>query len=88
MGCVVVMLHIHTSPLEPVIIIYMPIPEQVLKPQPQRNDLGHDTTHYKRDTSNFRPRFLDHSIGGGDTSIIVRTIVVTLALYGLYSLIS
>ena len=80
------MLHIHTAPLETIIIMYMPIPEQVLKPEPQRNDLGHDTTHYKRDTSNFRPRFLDHSIGGGDTSIIVRTIVCTLALYGLYSL--
>ena len=34
-----------------------------------------------------RPRFLDHSIGGGDSSIIVKTIIVTLALYGLYSLI-
>ena len=65
----------------------MPIPEQVLKPEPLRNDLGHDTTHYKRDTSHFRPRFLDHGIGGGDSSIIVKTIVVTLALYGLYSII-
>ena len=34
-----------------------------------------------------RPRFLDHSIGGGDSRIIVRVIVITLALYGLYSLI-
>ena len=80
------MLHIHKPPVEPVIIMCMPIPEQVLKPQSRVNDLGHDTTHYKRDTSNFRPRFLDHSVGGGDTSIIVRTIVVTLALYGLYSI--
>ncbi len=30
--------------------------------------------------------FLDHSIGGGDSSIIVKAIVITLALYGLYSL--
>ena len=80
------MLHIHKPPLEPVIIMCMPIPEQVLKPEPKRNDLGHDTTHYKRDTSHFRPRFLDHGIGGGDSSIIVKTIVCTLALYGLYSL--
>ena len=34
-----------------------------------------------------RLRFLDHSIGGGDSGIIVRVIVITLALYGLYSLI-
>ena len=65
----------------------MPIPEQVLKPASRVNDLGHDTTHYKQDTSHFRPRFLDHSMGGGDSSVIVKTIVVTLALYGLYSLI-
>ena len=31
--------------------------------------------------------FLDHSIGGGDSSVIVKAIVITLALYGLYSLI-
>ena len=78
--------HNKTPGLQSQLNINMPIPEQVLRPEPQRNDLGHDTTHYKRDTSHFRPRFLDHSIGGGDSSIIVKTIVVTLALYGLYSL--
>ena len=85
MGCVAVMLHIHTPPVDPVITMRMS--SYPIDPDPPRNDLGHDTTHYKRDTSHFRPRFLDHSIGGGDTSIIVRTIVCTLALYGLYSLI-
>ena len=30
--------------------------------------------------------FLDHGIGGGDSSIIIKTIICTLALYGLYSL--
>ena len=79
--------HIATPHENSLLNSHMPIPEQVLKPESRVNDLGHDTTHYKRDTSHFRPRFLDHSIGGGDSSIIVRTIVITLALYGLYSLI-
>ena len=35
-----------------------------------------------------RPRFLDHSIGGGDSRVIVKAIVIVLALYGLYSLFS
>ena len=35
-----------------------------------------------------RPRFLDHSIGGGDASVIVKAMIIVLALYGLYSLIS
>ena len=34
-----------------------------------------------------RPRFLDHSIGGGDSRVIVKAIVIVLAVYGLYSLI-
>ena len=34
-----------------------------------------------------RPRFLDHSIGGGDSRVIVKAIVCVLAVYGLYSLI-
>ena len=34
-----------------------------------------------------RLRFLDHSIGGGDSSVIVKAMVIVLALYGLYSLI-
>ena len=33
-----------------------------------------------------RPRFLDHSVPTGGSAIIIRTIVGTLALYGLYSL--
>ena len=54
----------------------MPIPEKVLKPEIKAEH------HPAR-----RPRFLDHGIGGGDSRIIVKTIVVTLALYGLYHLI-
>ena len=83
------MLHIHTPPVEPVIIMYMPIPEQVLKPEPQRNDLGHDTTHYKSDATHFRSPWLDHSVPSGGstyTHIIVRTVVSVLAVYGLYSI--
>ena len=34
-----------------------------------------------------RLRFLDHSIGGGDSRVIVKAIVIVLALYGLYHLI-
>ena len=69
---------------------HMPIPEQVLKPEPQRNDLGHDVSKYKRDASHFRSPWLDHAIPSGGstyTRIIVRTIVSVLAVYGLYSLI-
>ena len=90
MGCVAVMLHIHAPPVEPVIIMYMPIPEQVLKPQPQLNDLGHDVSKYKRDASHFRSPWLDHAIPSGGpvyTRIIVRTMISVLAVYGLYSLI-
>ena len=90
MGCVAVMLHIRKPPLEPVIIMYMPIPEQVLKPEPQRNDLGHDVSKYKRDASHFRSPWLDHAIPSGGstyTRIIIRTCVSVLAVYGLYSLI-
>ena len=54
----------------------MPIPEKVLKPEIKAEH------HPAR-----RPRFLDHGTGGGDSRIIVKTIVVTLALYGLYHLI-
>ena len=35
----------------------------------------------------WRPRFLDHSVPDVGSSLIVRTVVITLALYGLYSLI-
>ena len=34
----------------------------------------------------WRPRFLDHGVPDVGSSLIVRTIVITLALYGLYSL--
>ena len=34
-----------------------------------------------------RPRFLDHSIGGGDASVIVKAMIIVLALYGAYSII-
>ena len=90
MGCVAVMLHIHNAAVEPVIIMYMPIPEQVLKPEPPRNDLGHDTRFYKSDATHFRSPWLDHAVPSGGriyNRFIIKTIVVTLALYGLYSLI-
>ena len=34
-----------------------------------------------------RLRFLDHAMGGGDSRVIVKAIVVVLAVYGAYSLI-
>ena len=34
-----------------------------------------------------RPRILDHSVPTGGSSLIVKVIICTLALYGLYSLI-
>ena len=69
---------------------HMPIPEQVLKPEPQLNDLGHDVSKYKRDATHFRSPWLDHAIPSGGaayTSIIIRTVLSVLAVYGLYSLI-
>ena len=54
----------------------MPIPDKVLKPEIKAEH------HPAR-----RPRFLDHSIGGGDASVIVKAIVLVLAVYGAYSLI-
>ena len=36
----------------------------------------------------WRPRFLDHSVPDVGSSLIVKVIVTTLALYGLYSLFS
>ena len=41
--------------------------------------------HEHRPTT--RLRFLDHSVPDRGTSLIVKTIVVVLAVYGLYSLI-
>jgi hypothetical protein len=54
----------------------MPIPEKVRKPEIKAEH------HPAR-----RPRFLDPGIGGGDSSVIVKVIIGTLALYGLYSII-
>ena len=68
---------------------HMPIPEQVLKPEPQLNDLGHDVSKYKRDATHFRSPWLDHAVPSGGatyTSIIIRTVVSVLAVYGLYSI--
>ena len=68
----------------------MPIPEQVLKPEPQLNDLGHDVSKYKRDASHFRSPWLDHAVPSGGSAyshFIVRSVVSVLAVYGLYSII-
>ena len=52
------------------------------------NDLGHDVSKYKREHHPaWRPRFLDHSVPDVGSSLIIRTVVIALALYGLYSLI-
>ena len=58
----------------------MPIPEKVRRPDP---DPEIKAEHHPA----RRPRFLDHSIGGGDASVIVKAIVLVLAVYGAYSLI-
>ena len=82
--------HIRQPCSEPVLNTHMPIPEQVLKPAPQLNDLGHDVSKYKRDATHFRSPWLDHAVPSGGrayTSIIIRTVVSVLAVYGLYSLI-
>ena len=75
---------------DPVLNTVMPIPERVLRPESRVNDLGHDTSRYKSDASHFRSPWLDHAIPSGGriyNRFIIRTIVCTLALYGLYSLI-
>ena len=51
------------------------------------NDLGHDVSKYKRDSSQFRARFLDHSVPQEGSALIIKTVVCVLAIYGLYSLI-
>ena len=54
----------------------------------EREHSKHDDPELKRDHHPaWRPRFLDHSVPRGGSSLIVRTVVITLALYGLYSLI-
>ena len=87
--CSTLINHITTAMAGSVLNNTMPIPERVLKPEPQLNDLGHDVAKYKRDASHFRSPWLDHAIPSGAptyTRIIVRTIVSVLAVYGLYSL--
>ena len=54
----------------------------------EREHSKHDDSELKRDHyPAWRPRFLDHSVPDVGSSLIVRTVVITLALYGLYSLI-
>ena len=81
--------HIRQPCSRSVLNTHMPIPEQVLKPEPQLNDLGHDVSKYKRDASHFRAPWLDHAVPSGGaayTRVIIRTVVSVLAVYGLYSI--
>ena len=79
------MLHIRKPPLEPVIIMCMPIPEQVLKPEPQRNDLGHDVSKYKSDPSHFRLAWL-HNLERPSGKHIINWCIYALAIVGLLSI--
>ena len=57
--------------------------------QSKYNDLGHDVSQYQTKAEHHparRLRFLDHSVPTGGSALIIKTIVCTLALYGLYSL--
>ena len=94
MGCVAVMLHIHTPAVEARITISMssyPIdPEQ--HTQRRINDLGHDVSKYKRDPSNFRLPWL-RRLTESDCEhcrrirrLCINSVVYTLAVYGLYSI--
>ena len=95
MGCVAVMLHIHTAAVGTIIIMYMssyPIdPER--ETQRQLNDLGHDVAQYKSDASNFRLPWLrriteshcEHC--SRIRRLCINSVVYAFALYGLYSLI-
>ena len=92
MGCVAVMLHIYTAPLDPVIIIYMssyPIdPEHTT--QRQINDLGHDVSKYKSDASNFRLPWLrrlteshcEHC--SRIRKLCINSVIYAFAIYGVY----
>ena len=62
----------------------MPIPERVRKPDSVRRE---EESELKQDASAFRPMWLDGAPPVHDHGWIVRVIVITLALYGLYSLI-
>ena len=79
MAGIVQMLHAFKPPYEqPVLNTRMPTQreyEQYNKPDIKRE-------HYPA----RRLRFLDHSVPNTGSALIVKTIVCTLALYGLYSL--
>jgi hypothetical protein len=53
----------------------------------QREYDKHDPEHKRDHYPARRLRFLDHSVPTTGSAVIIKTIVVTLALYGLYSLI-
>ena len=70
---------------------------QMLHARKQPNDnYYHMPTQREYDSNNpeikrdhrpaWRPRFLDHSVPQEGSSLIIRVIVITLALYGLYSI--
>ena len=86
------MLHIHTLPLGPIIIMYMssyPIdPER--ETQRQLNDLGHDTAQYKSDATDFKLPWL-RRITESDCEhcsrirrLCINSVVYAFAIYGVY----
>ena len=55
----------------------------------QREHESHNQPEIKPDhRPAWRPRFLDHGVPQEGSALIIRTVVIALALYGLYSLIS
>ena len=52
------------------------------KPEPTEYEVELKRDHYPA----WRPRFLDHAVPDHGSSLIVKTLVVSLALYGLYRL--
>ena len=92
MGCVAVMLHIHTPPLDARITTSMssyPIdPER--ETQRQLNDLGHDTAQYKSDATDFKLPWLrriteshcEHC--SRIRRLCINSVVYAFAIYGLY----
>ena len=68
------------------ISIYRTMPTE--REHSRYNDLGQDTNQFKREHYPARRlRFLDHAVPTTGSALIVKTIVCTLALYGLYHLI-
>ena len=92
MGCVAVMLHIHTAAVEPRITISMssyPIdPER--ETQRQLNDLGHDTAQYKSDATDFKLPWLrriteshcEHC--SRIRRLCINSVIYAFAIYGVY----